>query len=307
MAKKCLWSVDAQGGLTFPLRSRQLHDIYAADSGWERPVSAIVVMVICGILDFVVFKQLFAAILYDQVLVQWLSVVGCLVAFDLAPIYLGILAKKHSQGMRISLFAVALLTLSFLIVLAGNVWLRITVKDILVPPDSAADFSLFGSQETASESSPAALPYALFSSALPLATSIVSFIISYMSSDPLREKVRALHARQIELEDAEGQLEAILVEYEADPDLQARLTEADDAQYATALASADEKCFQYADYVRQRIKEHMGDAAATNVLSKDCREQLCRLLRHIGSEDLPQDSDRQEGGEARPLPAKEAA
>ena len=275
-----LWDMDKQGGLTYSVQEHLLKTRYAADSGWEHPAAAIPVMLICGTLDFVVFQQLFAAILYDQLLIQWLSVIGCLIAFDLAPIYLGVLMKKRSQGMRINLFAASALALSFALVLAGNIWLRITVKDILLPPDPTAGMSLFGSGGAA-ESDPAALPYAIFSSMLPLATSLVSFVVSYISSDSLRGRIRLLHAQQLKLQEAAAQIRAILAEYQADPDFQDRLMRADDEQYDVELAAAEEQGFRYADQVRQRNKEYLGEESAANELSKDERRKLCRLLDRI--------------------------
>lgn len=278
--KEALWTLDQQGGLRFPLRERQIDSAYKPDSMWERPIAGIIVMLVCGTLDFVVFKQLFAAILYDQLLIQWLSVIGCLVAFDLAPVYLGVLLKKNSQGIRINMFAVIALSLSFIIVLIGNVWLRVTVKDILVPSDSAAAFSIFSASDSGG-SNAAALPYAIFSSALPLATSVVSFIVSYMSTNPLMDRLKRLRARQVELENAIGQVEALLTEYDEDADLRSRLESEDEVMFNSAAAITYELGFLCADYVRERIKEHLGDAPAANELSKDCRDRLVTLLTAV--------------------------
>ncbi len=274
--KKSLWKMDKQGNLVFPTRGDQLKDTYAVDSSWERPVAALVVMVFCAVLDFIVFKQLFAAILYDQILIQWFSVVGCLIAFDLGPIYLGILMKKNRQGLRIDWVTAGGLILAFLLVFAGNIWLRITVKDILVPNNSASTFSIFGTGEN--ESARAALPYAVFSSMLPLATSIVSYGASYISANPLLERIKRLHYQQVELEDRIVQTEAVLKEYEEDPSLYDRLIEEDDKMFESASIRANELGYLYVDYVRERIKEHLGDPAATNELSKDVRDRLESLL-----------------------------
>ena len=244
--KESLWKMDAQGGLVFPLRDRLLRNAYAPDSGWERPAAAILVMLVCAVLDFVVFKQLFAAILYDQLLIQWLSVVGCLVAFDLAPVYAGILWKKSRQGLKSDVFSLAALLGAFLLVLAGSVWLRITVKDVLVPPGTAAAFSIFGQSGTQG-SDPAALPYAVFSGALPLATSAVSFIVSCMSSDPLGAGLKALRSRQVQLEAAIGQLRALLAEFDAEQDLQARLAREDEEAFRQTAVTIRELGFTCAD------------------------------------------------------------
>lgn len=277
---KNVWKIGKRGNLRFPKRARRLNRLFAPDSKWEHPVAAIVVMLVCATLDFVVFKQLFGAILYDQLLIQWLSVIGCLVAFDLAPIYLGILLKKNSQGFRISWFAVGALTFAFVAVAVGNVWLRITVKDILVPDDSATASSIFSAAGAVRSNSPA-LPYAIVSSALPVATSAVSFIVSYVSSNPLKSKLKNLRRIQVDIEDDINQDEAILTEYTKNGNITARLNEQDAEMLKLALASACEQGFAYADYVRERISEHLGEAAAANELAKDYRDKLSALINEI--------------------------
>lgn len=241
---------------------------------------AIIVMLICAVLDFVMFQQLFSSFLYDHALIRWFSIVGCLIAFDLAPIYLGIFVRKLDQGYRVSLLLPCLAILAFALAIAGNVWLRIVMRDLVLPASSSGT-SLFGTVSEAEAVNPGAMPYAIFSAALPVGTSLVSFIISYITSNPLKSKLKTLHMAQIELEDSIGQLEAILTEYEEDSNLTDRLTEEDDEQFATVLGMTREKAVAYCDYVRERIKEHLGDPAASNELSKDSRQKLVTLFERV--------------------------
>ena len=282
---KPLWKIDKQGNLNYHLRMDQAGELYMPDTVWERPVVTFILMILCAILDYVVFQQLFAAILYDQVLIQRLSVLGCLIAFDVAPIYLGVQMKKHQQGFQIDWSTVYGLLTAFLLVCVGNLWLRITVRDILVPDSSASAFSVFSTAEESGSNS-AALPYAIFSSFLPVATSLVSYGASYISANPLKARVKMLHVHQIQLEDAINQVNSILCEYEEDAELGARLLAEDDQMYLAAEKRTQELGFWYCDYVRERIKEHLGDPAATNELSKDVRQQLEKMLAAMP--ELPQ-------------------
>lgn len=276
-----LWAVNQQGGLEFGLRNELLKREYQVDSMWEHPVVAVAVMFVCATLDFVLFKQLFASFLYDHVLIQWFSIIGCLIGFDLAPIYLGILVRKKNQGYRISLLLLGLLILAFALAIAGNVWLRIEMRDLVLPAASSTGTSLFGSVAEEESVNPGAMPYAIFTAALPIVTSLVSFGISYITSNPLKNKLKNLHTSQVKLEDSIGQLKAILIEYEEDPDLTGRLTAEDDEQYATCLGLTREQAVAYCDYVRERIKEHLGDPAASNELSKDSRQALVSLFERV--------------------------
>ena len=282
---KPLWKIDKQGNLNYHLRMDHAGELYTPDTIWERPVVTFILMILCAILDYVVFKQLFAVILYDQADIQKLSVLGCLIAFDVAPIYLGLLMKRHQQGFQIDWNTVYCLLIAFLLVCIGNLWLRITVKDILVPGSSASNTSVFNSIE-GSGSKSEALPYAIFSSLLPFATSLVSYGASYISANPLKARVKKLHVHQIQLEDAINQVNSILQEYEEDAELGARLLAEDNQMYLAAEKRTQELGFWYGDYVRERIKEHLGDPAATNELSKDVRQQLEKMLATMP--ELPQ-------------------
>ncbi|MCR5826272.1 MAG: hypothetical protein K6G54_06880 [Oscillospiraceae bacterium] len=282
LSNKNLWVVNRQGGLEFGLRRDLMEQEYHADSVWERPSAAIAVMLLCGTLDFVLFKQLFASFLYDHVLIQWFSITGLLVGYDLAPIYLGIYVRKRNQGFRVSTWLIGLLIFAFLLALSGNVWLRLELRDVVLPASSGSGTSLLGTvvQEEAAVN-PAALPYAIFAAALPVVTSLVSFAISYITSNPLKGRLKTLNAAQVALEASAGQLEAILAEYEEDPDLTGRLTAEDDEQYETELGMTREQAVAYCDYVRQRIKERLGDPAASNELSKDSRQALQSLFERM--------------------------
>lgn len=277
MAKKNLWKIDRQGNLQFDMRTDLANAAYRADSRWESKMAAVIVMLICGTLDFVMFSQLFGAILTDNALLRALSVIGCLVAFDLAPIYLGIQVRKLKQGLNASMLVIGLFIGAFVLVTVGNIWLRIEVKDLVMPNTTQVQ-SLFGSVSTKAESNPMALPYAIFAAFLPIATSVVSFGISYMTANPLKDKMKKLKEEQIQLEEGIDQLEAVLREYKDDADFQARLLEADRQQYAIMLQMNHEQGIGLCNYVRERIKEHLGDPASSNELSKDNRDKLYVLF-----------------------------
>ncbi|MBO4676588.1 MAG: hypothetical protein J5633_03470 [Oscillospiraceae bacterium] len=275
--RKAIYKLNKQGSLVFPLRNDLLQDAYKVESFWERPAVSLFVLILCSTLDYVVFAQTFSIILYDKVLLQRLSVIGCLIGFDLGPVYLGLSRRKATQGLRVDKLGCALLVTAFLTMVAFNTYLRVVLKDQLVPASSAAAFSVFNTG--AAESNPAALPYAIFSSILPVATSIVSFYVSLVSSNPLKSRLMRLRKEQIELEDAISQLEAILEEYAHAPELEARLLNEDKAMYLNALAMAKEQGFYLCDYVRERLKEHLGDATAMNLLSSDVRGKLEALCQ----------------------------
>ena len=132
-----LYTVDEQGHIKFGLRPALARESGKPDSGWEHPVASIIIMCVCGVLDFIMFKQLFSSFLYDSVLVQMLSIIAMLIGFDLAPIYLGVVLKKQTQGFRVEKVVMGLFALAFMIAFICNLALRIAVRDLVLPDLSA--------------------------------------------------------------------------------------------------------------------------------------------------------------------------
>ena len=84
------------------------------------------------------------------------------------------------------------------------------------------------------------------------------------------------------IEDGIIETEAILSEYDSDRDYYNRLLEDDDEKYNQTIELIEEKAVYYSDYVKEKIKEKLGDAAANNELSKDTRGKLLKMINDTG-------------------------
>lgn len=279
---KNLWTVGPQGQLNFRIRERHATDGQRQDTFWEHTGFSIAIMVICGTLDAVLFYQLFSSFLFDHPAVRLLSVIGCLVGFDVIPICLGVLLRKREQGFQVKLWLMCLLLAGFALALVGNIWLRIVLRDLVLPAQSTGGTSYIGEAAYETAVNPGAFPFAAFSSFLPIVTSIASFGASYMSFNPLKTRLARLRKRQVALEDAISQVESTLVEYDANQDFEDQLMAIDDEQYANTLGMMEAQAVMFSNYVRERIKEHLGDPSATNELSKDIRQELRERLTEEG-------------------------
>ena len=285
MAKmKKLWEIDSQGNLNFTTRSGRIENAMESNSMWEKNGVIVAVLILCAVMDAFVFKQLFGVILYDHPLIQFLSIIGCLIAFDLGPIYLGNEMKKEYQGLRSSKLVQIGLIAIFVMVFIGNLWLRIMVKDILVPSNAIVEESVFKNMEDNNGPNMLALGYAIFSGLLPLATSIVSGAISFIAANPLLIKIKKVRKQKVDMEDDLVSLNAILAEYDSDSNLKERLMDEDKRMLKQKVAHVMELGLWYADYVRERLKEHGGDAAGTNELSKNMHDMLIRMHLTTGDE-----------------------
>ena len=263
-----LWSLDRRGQLTFPLKNMLLAVRSKSESFWTHPVFMIFTIIVCLIIDYVCFEQLFGSFLHESASIRNLSVGAMLFAFDAVPVYLGLNMRRRMQGYRVHKYVLTGLISCFALAFAANVMLRITMKDLALPDLTTVSFSLSGNDTAGSAASARAMVYAIFAAVMPLLTSAGSFFISYTMADPLRDELKRLDSEYYQLSDAVGQIEAVLQEYESDPEFAERLMNDDDEKYEAALQLIREKAETYRDYVRERIKEHLGDPADNSELSK---------------------------------------
>jgi hypothetical protein len=162
------------------------------------------------------------------------------------------------------------------------------MKDVALP-DLSTNTSLLGTVSTEKTSNPLALAFAVFAAVLPAVTSLCSFGISYSTSDPLGKDIEVLD-KEVEMLEADLiQTGSVLAEYEADSEYYDRICRDDEARYKECIAFTCEKAMYYADYVRERIKEHLKEnPSGINELSKAQYERLIALLKDGNSEELSQ-------------------
>ena len=269
---KPLWDRDDQGNLHFNVKHRVANLRTKPDTLWNHPLALIVIITLCAFVDFMCFKQLFDSFLLDSPLIRWTGILGMIFAFDFVPVYLGLNVRKRLQKYNVSITILIVMGLIFTLAFAANIYLRISFKDLVMPDLTTSSTSIFGSVSTESTVSSRALPYAIFAGILPLLTSIGSFTISFLMANPLKAEKLALDTEHNELADSIGQIDALLQEYEADPDFYGRLMGDDENKYGVMKQMIREKRDTYRDYVRERIKEFLGNPTASNVLSNPLKE-----------------------------------
>ncbi len=284
----CTWKMNKNGSLVFSTKEAVNRTHYKPRSLFERPLMAYLVMLVCAVLDFTLFYQLLSKALYDDPATMYMTTIGLLIGFDFAPCYLGMQFRKASQGYRVNKILMGVLAASFILAFAVNFWLRLVMKDVALP-DLSTTTSLLGTVNTETTSNPFALAFAVFAAILPAVTSLCSFGISYSTSDPLGKDIEVLDNELEMLEADLIQTSSVLTEYEADSDYYDRICRDDEARYKECIAFACEKSMYYADYVRERIKEHLKeDPSGINELSKAQYEHLLALLKDENSEWLSQ-------------------
>ena len=282
--KDRFWSINSQGSLCFSTPDTVVKEAYRPRSAFDHPTAAVIVMIICGFLDFAMFTQLFTYILYDSIFFRVAATIVLLIGFDFGPVYLGMKVREYQQGKNVDKLIFAVFLIAFAAAFLVSVYLRLAARDIVLPSS--------GMKGSAQAANPLALPWAVFSMIAPIVTSLVSFGISYCTYDWIRSEMNSLESQIVLLKADITQRRAILNEYDAETDHAAFLAACDEEHYQNSIAQAKNQGIYLCDYVRERLKEHLADPAAINELSKSsCKkimEELDKTRKAIAEYPVPE-------------------
>lgn len=279
---KTLWSLE-NGEILLKDLHRDTSVRYKADTPFDHSIAPYLVLLFCAAVDGAVFYSLFSAISYDRPLMLAVQVAGFLFGFDMVPIYIGIQLRRLRQGLNRDWF-ILWLALSVCIVSAAmNTGLRIATVDAMNPSAAMMHTSFLGAAPAAEETAdPTAIALTVFGIGIPLVTSMGSFFISYLTYDPLKTRCRREEELMEEKRDEIRRFEAIIGDYDAEPDFAQRMLTEDQGKYDAMQRYQRALVLGYCDYARQRLKEHLGNPTANNILSQEyCAQLLARLDREL--------------------------
>lgn len=285
MKNNRLWNVSEGGDILRNDLHSDTKKKYKPDLAVDKSFIPYLVMVLCATIDLVFFISLANVISYDSPLLAIFEVAAFMFAFDVVPIYLGFQYKRvkmiitNDKGILIA--AVAVFALGIIL----NIVLRALTITELSPSVALDTTSMYGriAEETAEPSiSKMDIANAILGMVCPIITSLGSFYISYISYNPWKTKMRSLEERMSDKKDALRRYEAILQEAKADVDFEKNIHEDDERKFEEMKKYQKAKVLGYCDYVRERLKEHIGDPTSNNILSEEaCLELLARLDKEL--------------------------
>ena len=262
---------------------------YKADTPLDNSVVPYMIMLFCAVVDGSVFISLFKMISYDSLFMLGIEVAGFLFAFDVVPLYIGIQLRRLKQGISKDWF---ILWMSFVVCVLAcvmNAALRLTTIELMSPDLSSASTSYFGTVTTEAVDSgidPTAIALTIFGIGLPMLTSIGSFFISYLTYNPLKIRKRVMEEMLAEINDDIRRLDAVLSEYDTDPEFAEHLRKDDEGKYLAMKKMYHALVVNYCEYVRQRLKEFLANPTANNALSEEtCIAILERLDQELAALD----------------------
>lgn len=284
-----LISIDHNGEFVYHGLNSHVSKKYRADTPLDKSFVPYLIMAFCAIVDASVFISLFKMISYDSPFMLGIQVAGCLFAFDVVPLYLGIQLRRIKQGLSKDKFIMWMALVVCILACAMNVVLRLMTMEQLSPDLSSATTNYFGNVAQESQAigiDATAIALTIFGIVLPVLTSVGSFFISYLTYNPLKVRKRFEEEMITEKKDEIRRLDAILAEYDADTDFAEHLVQDDEGKFQEMKKMQRALVLSYCDYVRQRLKEHLANPTAINALSEEtCVAILERLDRELAALD----------------------
>lgn len=103
---------------------------------------------------------------------------------------------------------------------------------------------------------------------IPIATSLFSFIVGYLTYNPIASKIFNKRKEVLFKQEDVNELKAVIEEMKSDTDYYKFLTDKDDAMYEAACNMIDSIGYYYKSYVKTEIMKKLHSPADTTDLSK---------------------------------------
>lgn len=260
--------------------SRELHlsnlhsytnDKYKPDTLLLHGAVSYLLMIGCVVIDISFFKSLFQMISYDSPMMIWLQVAGLAFGADVVAAYAGLLAKRIRQGMSHETLNLILLLFVPVFALIVNGVLRCSTMSLLKPDGEV----------TAMEQA-----QTMIAIVTPVFTSIGNFCISYLSYDPLAQRMQMEEQHLDDIRDLRRRISALITDFTLDENCEERLVQLDNQHLANAKKELMNTAMILCSEVRTKLMEQLGDPASTNVLSQSqCDAIYQRLTAELSTMD----------------------
>lgn len=283
---KEIYSVDRKlGEITNECLHHNNRKRFKADTPFDNRIVPYLIMAFCATVDGVVFYSLFSRISYDSPMMLGVQIAGFLFGFDIVPIFIGIQYKRLQQGITKDRFVLVMALVVCGLAFAMNIALRIMTIDLISPSTVSTATSYMGTvtQEAAESGIDAtAIALTIFGMGIPVVTSLGSCLISFITYNPLKIKKQCTAEMMEDTRDEVRRFDAILDDYDAEPDFAENIEAEDEAKYQEMQMMHKAKVIGYCDYVRERLKEQLGNPTSNNVLSESvCETILARLDKEL--------------------------
>lgn len=238
---------------------------------WSSPAFIIFLTVSMSVLDALVLYDIL-----DQAMTQS-EYMGKIVSFGIALVLnmIPLLIAKftHEAIYKIKKHAAVwavIGTMSFIGLFMSTVSLRFAYKDSYGESSSyhiTNELEVLENSDTEITNDAKGTAVVALLSIEPLVTSLVNFLLAYISDDPLRKKINCLRLRKYELKEMETDLKAYLATAESSDVRKETLLRLDDERKKIAVDEIHERCNILKAQARVYLAEYLADPASISYVT----------------------------------------
>lgn len=281
MSTNNIWSLNNKGEIVNECLQRNNKKRYKPDTPFDNSFVPYLIMIFCAMVDGLVFYSLFSKISYDSPMMLMAQIIGLLLGYDVAPIFMGIQYRRLRQGLTKDKFTLIMALVVCGIAISINIALRIVTIDLNGVSTISTVTSYVGAstqEVTDTGLAPSIIASTIFGIGVPIVTSLTSLLVSFMTYNPLDIKKRRLVEMLEDTRDEVRRLDAIIEDYDLEQDFAEQVEIEDKEKYRQMQKMHKAMVIGYCDYVRERLKEQLGNPSSNNVLSAETYETLLARL-----------------------------
>ena len=281
MSTNNIWSLNNKGEIVNECLQRNNKKLYKPDTPFDNSFVPYLIMIFCAMVDGLVFYSLFSKISYDSPMMLMAQIIGLLLGYDVAPIFMGIQYRRLRQGLTKDKFTLIMALVVCGIAISINIALRIVTIDLNGVSTISTVTSYVGAstqEVTDTGLAPSIIASTIFGIGVPIVTSLMSLLVSFMTYNPLDIKKRRLVEMLEDTRDEVRRLDAIIEDYDLEQDFAEQVEIEDKEKYRQMQKMHKAMVIGYCDYVRERLKEQLGNPSSNNVLSAETYETLLARL-----------------------------
>lgn len=235
----------------------------------------------CVCVDLYCIKVLWNLVMEEDYIFVWMSAAACAVALDVPLAIAGNQVKRCQQGMcsraernAVLILAVAIFAVAFI----GSFLFRIDTRELTYSVGTAGNLvntMSAGSAAPGAESGGSSvLVAAVYGGIIPLLTSLVSFVVSYLAYDPLGIRLQRLEKERVGLQSNILEAEKALAEAETAEEYCRSLIARENDLFRIFMSRLDADALELKQVARVLIMEKQKTPDELTAVSREAAELM---------------------------------
>ena len=242
-----------------------------------------VIAVVCGCTcgDLIYLKVLWNLVALQDYIIAWVNAIVCAVALDVPLSIAGIELRRYQQGLSSRTRKNIILITTIIIFAAafvGCFFFRVFTRDLTYSVETAANLTnTMVSDPAVAEAESGGvevLVAAVYGGIIPLLTSLVSFVVSYLAYDPLGCRLQRLEKERVGLQSNILEAEKALAEAETSEEYCRGLIARENDLYRTFMSRLDADALELKQVARVLVMEKQKTPDQVTEVSREAAELM---------------------------------